>query len=197
MYYGEDDEAYDDEEAYDEDDSKGAGMSLDDAVASFNETAGGFMDKTTKASTRVARPVDLIIVEIVEEDVYERPKRRGFEMPTFGSFAWVSIDGRGGGGGGGGGGGAAEGRQLGFGGDGTRERRRKRRRRRRRRIRFEGDLGEERGEIGSHAGGLDKDLEKGVAARSKVREGRAGQSRLRHHRRQGRGRFVDADGGVG
>ena len=84
VYYGEDDEAYDDEEAYDEDDSKGAGMSLDDAVASFNETAGGFMDKIK--SVAASQTVDLDVVEIVEEDVYERPKRRGFEMPTFGSF---------------------------------------------------------------------------------------------------------------
>ena len=84
VYYGKDDEAYDGEEYDDEDDSKGAGMSLDDAVASFNETAGGFMDKIK--SVAASQTVDLDVVEIVEEDVYERPKRRGFEMPTFGSF---------------------------------------------------------------------------------------------------------------
>lgn len=84
VYYGEDEEYYDDEEEYYEDDSKGAGMSLDDAVASFNETAGGFMDKIK--SVAASQTVDLDVVEIVEEDVYERPKRRGFEMPTFGSF---------------------------------------------------------------------------------------------------------------
>ena len=147
VYYGEDEEYYDDEEEYYEDDSKGAGMSLDDAVASFNETAGGFMDKIK--SVAASQTVDLDVVEIVEEDVYERPKRRGFEMPNFGSFGGSrSMDEE-----------AEEEEEeetaaapSGFG----------------------GILAKNAARLDRTRAVLDKDLEKGVAARSKVREGRAG-----------------------
>jgi hypothetical protein len=167
VYYGEDDEDEDDAS------SKRPGMSLDvdDAMASFNETAGGFVDKIKSAM--VSQTVDLDVVEVVEEDVYERPKRGGFGVPNFGSFGGsrstdeeeeeeVVEE-------------ASTRRRFGFGGG--------------RKKRDEAEEEEEEAAAPSGLGAilaknaarldrtraiLDQDLEKGVAARSKVREGRAG-----------------------
>ena len=172
VYYGKDDEEYDGEEYDDEDDSKGAGMSLDDAVASFNETAGGFMDKIK--SVAASQTVDLDVVEIVEEDVYERPKRRGFEMPTFGSFGGSrSMD-------------EEEEeeeeeeeaprRRFGFGGgwNAREEEEEEEEEETAAPSGFGGILAKNAARLDRTRAVLDKDLEKGVAARSKVREGRAG-----------------------
>ena len=172
VYYGEDEEYYDDEEEYYEDDSKGAGMSLDDAVASFNETAGGFKDKIK--SVAASQTVDLDVVEIVEEDVYERPKRRGFEMPTFGSFGGSrSMD-------------EEEEeeeeeeeaprRRFGFGGgwNAREEEEEEEEETAAAPSGFGGILAKNAARLDRTRAVLDKDLEKGVAARSKVREGRAG-----------------------
>ena len=167
VYYGKDDEEYDGEEYDDEDDSKGAGMSLDDAVASFNETAGGFMDKIK--SVAASQTVDLDVVEIVEEDVYERPKRRGFEMPTFGSFGGSrSMD-------------EEEEeeeetprRRFGFGGGWNAREEEEEEETAAAPSGFGGILAKNAARLDRTRAVLDKDLEKGVAARSKVREGRAG-----------------------
>ena len=169
VYYGEDDEDEDDDRSS----SKRPGMSLDvdDAMASFNETAGGFVDKIKSAM--VSQTVDLDVVEVVEEDVYERPKRGGFGMPNFGSFGGSrsmdedeeEVEE------------ASTPKRFGFGGG------------RKKREEVEEEEEEATAAAPSGIGAilaknaarldrtraiLDQDLEKGVAARSKVREGRAG-----------------------
>ena len=55
-------------------------MDIDDAMASFNEFGSGMLDKI---NAMVSQTVDLDVVEVVEEDVYERPKPK-FKAPAFG-----------------------------------------------------------------------------------------------------------------
>jgi hypothetical protein len=60
--------------------ASGASLDIDDAMASFNEFGSGMLDKI---NAMVSQTVDLDVVEVVEEDVYERPKPK-FKAPAFG-----------------------------------------------------------------------------------------------------------------
>jgi len=171
VYYGEDD---DDDDRGSSSTRPGMSLDVDDAMASFNETAGGFVDKIKSAM--VSQTVDLDVVEVVEEDVYERPKRGGFGVPNFGSFGGSrstdedddeeEVEES-----------ASTRRRFGFGGGWKK--------------RDEEEEEEEEATAAAPSGFgailaknaarldrtraiLDQDLEKGVAAKSKVREGRAG-----------------------